>query len=101
MPLANIKRETAARMIAEDREPDHRIAATVGVSLRTIQYWKKRPDVRARIQRIANEAAARMAAHYERVEWLRERECCRMGLSSKNSITRRVSLMRLREMGDS
>jgi hypothetical protein len=30
MALANIKREMAARMIAEDREPDHRIAATVG-----------------------------------------------------------------------
>lgn len=39
MALANVKRETAARMIAEDREPDHRIAAAVGVSLRTIAYW--------------------------------------------------------------
>lgn len=86
-------------MIAEDREPDDRIAAIVGVSRRTIAYWKKRPDVKARIQKIADEASARMEVHYERLDWLRERECCRMALSSKNSITRRAALMRLRELG--
>jgi len=70
--LANVTRETAARMIAEDREPDHRIAAAVGVSRRTINYWKKRPDVSARVQEIAEEVSARLAAHYARYEWLRE-----------------------------
>jgi len=99
MPLVNIKRETAARMIVEDREPDYRIAATVGVSLRTIQYWKKRPDVKARIQEIADGAAARIEAHFDRLEWLRERECCQMQTASKNDITKRVALIRLREMG--
>jgi hypothetical protein len=88
-----------ARMIAEDREPDYRIAASVGVSLRTVQYWKKRRDVKARVQEIADEAATRLEAHYDRLEWLRERECCQMDLNSGNPITKRVALMRLREMG--
>jgi hypothetical protein len=99
MALANIKRETAARMIAEDLEPDYRIAEVVGVSRRTIEYWKKRPDVKARIREIANEAAALMKAHHARLEWLREWECCQMSLNGRNYIMKRVALMRLREMG--
>src|SRR2546421_245103 len=99
MALANLKHEMAARMIAEDREPDHRIAAAVGVSRRTIEYWKKRSDVRARVQEIAEEAGARMSAHYERRAWLWERECCRMALNSKSPVARRVALARLQEMG--
>jgi hypothetical protein len=31
-------------MSAEDREPDDRIAATVGLSLLIINHWKKRID---------------------------------------------------------
>ena len=42
MALANLKRATPARIIAEDREPDHRIAESIGVSRRTIENWKKR-----------------------------------------------------------
>lgn len=98
MVLANLKRETAARMIAEDREPDYRIAAAVGVSRRTIEYWKKRPDVKARIQEIADEVSARIAANYERFEWLRERDCLLWQASRGNSIIKRVALERLREM---
>ena len=98
MALRTVKHETAARMIAEDREPDHRIARALGVSRRTVQYWKKRPEVRARIREIVKEARARLEAHYERLEWLRERESCRIGLDSKNPITKRVMLMRLLEM---
>jgi hypothetical protein len=52
-------------MKAEDREPDYRIAAAVVLSVRTIQYWKKRSDVSARIQEIAKEVEARLAAHYD------------------------------------
>jgi hypothetical protein len=96
--LANLKHETAARMIAEDREPDHRIATAVGVSRRTIEYWKHRPDVRARVQEIAEEVSARLAAYYARYEWLRERESCRMILDSKSPILKRAALLRLQEM---
>jgi len=86
-------------MIAEDREPDRRIAAAVGVSRRTINYWKKRPDVSARVQEISDQASARLEVQYERFQWLWERECCRMDLCGKDSIFRRVALERLREMG--
>jgi len=86
-------------MIAEDREPDHRIAAAVGVSRRTIEYWKKRADVAARIQEVADKAAARMEAHYDRLEWLEERERCKMTLGSKSYPARVAALARLREMG--
>jgi DNA-binding XRE family transcriptional regulator len=44
MPLANMKREVAARMTAEDCEPDDRVAAAVGVSQRTIAQWNKGID---------------------------------------------------------
>ena len=44
MLLANSTQEMVARMSAEDREPDDRIAAAVGVSLLTIEHWKKRID---------------------------------------------------------
>ncbi len=44
MRFASLKREMAARMTAEDREPDDRIATAVGVSLSTIEHWKKRID---------------------------------------------------------
>jgi hypothetical protein len=98
MPIPNVKRETAARMIAEDREPDYLIAAAVGVSLRTIQYWKKRPDVKARIQEIANQTAIRLAAQYEHFERLREREICRMHLSGNNLPVKLTALARLREI---
>jgi len=97
--LANLRHETAARMIAEDCETDQHIATAVGVSRRTIANWKNRPDIKARIEEIADEAGNRIAAHYERLQWLRERESCRMGLNSTNSLTRTVSLMRLQEMG--
>ena len=99
MALANLKRERAARMIAEDFEPDHRIAAAVGVSRRTIEYWKNRADVRARIQEIADRAAKRMDAHYDHLEWLRDLESCRMLLGSKSELVRLTALARLKEMG--
>ena len=99
MGLSNAKRELAAQMIAHDTEPDYRIAEAVGVSRRTVNYWKKRPDVSTRVQEISDELSARLEAHYARLEWLRELECCRLELRSKNPITKQVALMRLREMG--
>ena len=99
MALANLKRERAARMIAEDLETDHRIATAVKVSRRTIQYWKKRPDVMARVQEIADRAAKRLDAHYDRLESLQDQESCRMSLSSRSELVRRAALIRLREMG--
>ena len=98
MALRTVKHETAARMIAEDCEPDHRIARALGVSRRTVQYWKKRPEVRARIREIVKEAVAQLDAHYERLEWLWEVEICREGFASKNPITKRVALMRFQEL---
>lgn len=86
-------------MIAEDRETDEGIAATVRVSRRTIEYWKKRRDVRRRIGEILKEVSARMAAHYERFEWLQERKSCLSLARSRDSIVRNVALARLREMG--
>jgi hypothetical protein len=44
MPLANLIREMAARMTAEDCEPDVRIAAAVGTSLSTIEHRLKQID---------------------------------------------------------
>ncbi len=41
MSLADLKREMAARITAEDREPDHRVPAAVGASLRAIEHWLK------------------------------------------------------------
>ena len=99
MALTNVKRETAARMIAEDRETDYQIAKAVGVSLRTIQYWKRRPDVSARIEQIADEVGARLDEHYERFEWLREKESLEMQLNGKSDFMKHVALARLREMG--
>lgn len=99
MALANVKHEIAARMIAEDREPDHRIATAVGVSRRTIEYWKKRPDIRARVQEISGEVSARIAGQYEHFAWLQERESCRLALRSKNVMVRQAALARLQEMG--
>ena len=49
MALANIKRKAAARMTAEDLEPDYLIAKTAGVSRRSVHYCEKQPDVRARV----------------------------------------------------
>jgi hypothetical protein len=97
--LANVKQETAAQMIAADTEPDYRIAAMVGVSRRTIAYWKNRQDVRARVQEIANAASRRIEAQIERQWWLWDRECCLGILNSGNPIARRVALAQLREMG--
>jgi Putative ATPase subunit of terminase (gpP-like) len=99
MALRNMQHEAAAQMIAADTEPDHRIAAMVGVSRRTIAYWKKRPDVQARVQKIVTTAAQRLEAHIERHSWLWERECCLRALESKSLIARRVALEQLREMG--
>jgi hypothetical protein len=56
------------RLIAEDFELANRIVAAAGVSWFTIEYWKKRPHATARIEDAADEAAARMAAHYQRLE---------------------------------
>jgi len=86
-------------MIAEDYEPDYRIAAALRVSRRTIEYWKKRPDVMARVQEIAERVAKRLDAHYDRLAWLRDRESCQMSLGSRNELVRLSALMRLKEMG--
>ena len=44
MPPANVKRDMAARMTAEDCEPEDRIVATLGVSVSTIEHWLKQID---------------------------------------------------------
>jgi hypothetical protein len=40
-------------------------ATAVGVYLRTIEYYKKRPDVKARIREIADKAAALIETNYD------------------------------------
>ena len=71
--LLNIKHETASQMIAEDRETDQRIAAAVGVSRRTIEYWKHQPEIQARIAEICEAVSARLQNRIERHERLRAR----------------------------
>jgi hypothetical protein len=98
--LQNLRHETAAQLLAEDRQTDERIAAAVGVSRRTIEYWKHRPEIKARISEICDVAAAKMQAQIERHEWLWERDCLRQQAStSKSAIARRVAYQQLREMG--
>ncbi|HET9284973.1 MAG TPA: hypothetical protein VFR24_23725 [Candidatus Angelobacter sp.] len=88
-------------MIAEDRETDQQIAAAVGVSRRAIEYWKHRPDIKARISEICEAASARLQSYVERHEWLWERDCLRQQVStSKSSIARRVALEQLQELED-
>src|SRR5882724_4325390 len=69
-------------MIAEDRQTDQQIASTVGVSRRTIAYWKLRPEIKSRISEICEVAAARMEGRMERHEWLWERDCLRREAST-------------------
>jgi len=98
--LQNVRHETAAQMIAEDRQTDQQIAAAVGVSRRTIAYWKHRSDIKSRISEICEGAAARMESRIERHEWLWERDCLRRRAStSKSAIARRVAFQLLQEMG--
>lgn len=100
--LLNLKHETAAQMIAEDRETDQQIAVVVGVSRRTIEYWKHRPEIKVRIAEICDAAAGRMQNRMERHEWLWERDCLRQeAKSSKSPVARRVSIAQLQETGDS
>lgn len=42
-------RERAALLVAEDARPDREIAAEVGVSERTLERWKQRPEFVARV----------------------------------------------------
>jgi hypothetical protein len=89
-------------MIAEDRQTDQQIAGAVGVSRRTIAYWKHRPEIKSRISEICEVAAARMESRTERHEWLWERDCLRQQAStSKSAIAHRVALQLLQEMGAS
>lgn len=98
--LRNLKHELAAQLLAEDRQTDQQIAAAVGVTRRTIGYWKCRPEIEARISEICDLAATRLQNHSERREWLWERDCLRREAStSKNSIARRVAVQMLQEMG--
>jgi Homeodomain-like domain len=100
--LQNVRHETAAQLIAEDRQTDQQIAAAVGVSRRTIAYWKLRPEIKSRISEICEVAAARMESRMERHEWLWERDCLRREAStSKSAIARRVAFQLLQEMGAS
>jgi DNA-binding XRE family transcriptional regulator len=100
--LQNVKHETAAQMIAEDRQTDQQIASSVGVSRRTIAYWKLRPEIKARISEICEVAAARMESRSERHEWLWERDCLRREAStSKSAIASRVAFQLFQEMGAS
>jgi hypothetical protein len=100
--LQNLKHEAAAQMIAEDRQTDQKIAAAVGVSRRTIEYWKHRPEIKSRISEICDMASARMQNRMERHEWLWERDCLRRQAStSKSPVARRVAFQLLQEMGAS
>ena len=98
--LLNLKHETASQMIAEDRETDQQIAVVVGVSRRTIEYWKHRPEIQARITELCELAAARMQSQMERREWLWERDCLlQQAKTSKSHVARRVAVAQLSEMG--
>ena len=48
------KREKAARMVAEDRYSDSRIANEVGVSERTLERWKEQQNFQGRVQEIVH-----------------------------------------------
>jgi transposase len=96
----NLKRETAAQLIAEDRKTDQQIAEIVGVSRRTVESWKHRPAIKKRIAEICDIAASRLDARMVRHEWLWERDCLRrQANTSKSPVARRVAVEQLREMG--
>jgi len=100
--LLNLKHETAAQMIAGDRETDQQIAAVVGVSRRTIEYWKHRNEIQARIAELCELAAERMQKREEQHEWLWERECLRQQARTSNSpVARKVAIAQLQGMRDS
>jgi predicted phage gp36 major capsid-like protein len=97
--LLNLRYETAAQLLAEDRKTDEQIAVIVGISRRTIQYWKHRPEIKSRIEEICELAATRLNARIERHEWLWERDCLRReAKTSKSQIARRVAIAQLSEM---
>ena len=99
--LLNLKHETAAQMIAEDRETDQQIAVVVGVSRRTVGYWKHRPEIQARIAELCELAATRMQSQVERHESFWERECLRrQAMKSKSPLARNVAIAQLHEMRD-
>lgn len=60
-------RERAAELVAADELTDEAIAAAVGVSRRTLTYWKRHPEFRARVAARQREARALW-----RREWLAE-----------------------------
>jgi hypothetical protein len=96
--LLNLKHETAAQMLAEDRETDQQIAVVLGVSRRTIEYWKHRPEIQARIVELCEFAAARMQNRVEQHEWFWERECLRrQAQASKSPVARRVAVAQVQD----
>jgi hypothetical protein len=57
------KREKAARMVAEDRLFDARIASDLGIAERTLERWKEQVDFQERVQEIVREYATRAMKH--------------------------------------
>lgn len=45
----------AANLVAEDRIPDRKIAETVGIGARTLQYWKRLPDFVREVEQVRQE----------------------------------------------
>jgi hypothetical protein len=46
------QREWALELLVEDRLTDQQIASQIGVSRRTIGYWKAHPDFIARVEKV-------------------------------------------------
>ena len=63
------RKEEAALLVAQDEQSDEQIAKSLRISERTLEYWKRRPEFRARV---AEHVAAWRAAFKER--GVRERE---------------------------
>jgi hypothetical protein len=63
------RKEEAALLVAKDEQSDEQIATSLRISERTLDYWKRRPEFRARV---AEHVAAWRAAFKER--GVRERE---------------------------
>lgn len=59
MAANTTKREKAARLVAEDRLPDAKIASEVGIAERTLERWKLEDAFQERVAAIVRAYATR------------------------------------------
>ena len=52
MKLKNKRREQAAQLLADDRLKDNKIAELCGIHETTLSQWKRRPDIKSRIEEL-------------------------------------------------